>query len=196
MNQWDEDGAIQPMMGGHLPSLHMNPSLQVGREQPTGTKPLHHRITMSICMLVCQPPRASACTAEAAGWAGNCRPKSCCRHLCLWPAAQSTSFAMMDTRDLVPPAGLAGSSLRIPSGAGADAYAQFLRGAAGATRVQAPGLKTLSGVLPRMHVITNSDRSSMDFENNRVFTVRCDSVTRNRHPHQVQASNLPPQPMN
>jgi hypothetical protein len=85
---------------------------------------------------------------------------------------QSNSIAMLDTRDLDAPAGLAGSSLRVPSGA-TDSYVQFLRGAAGATRVQAPGLKTLSGMLPRMHVVTNSDRSSMDFENNRSFTVRC-----------------------
>lgn len=59
---------------------------------------------------------------------------------------------LMDPGDL-DPVGLAGSSLRLPSGfASPDGYAHFIRGAANATCMQAPGLKTMSGVVPRMQV--------------------------------------------
>lgn len=76
-------------------------------------------------------------------------------------------------QDLDAPAGLAGSSLRLPSGV-PEGYASFLRGTTTATQMRAPGLKTLSGLLPRMHVVASTDRGSMDFQHNRSFTVRCD----------------------
>jgi hypothetical protein len=79
----------------------------------------------------------------------------------------------MDPADL-DPVGLAGSSLRLPSGfATNDGYAHFLRGAANATRMQAPGLRSMSGLVPRMQVVPKSEPGgSTDFENNRTFTVR------------------------
>ncbi len=56
VNQWDEDGAI-PMLHGHLPSLHMNPSLQVG---------LAHVSPLHLAALMCRSNEhvAGACTQQ------------------------------------------------------------------------------------------------------------------------------------
>lgn len=81
---------------------------------------------------------------------------------------------MMDAGEL-DPVGLAGSSLRLPSGfATSDGYATFLRGAANATRMHAPGLRTMSGSMPRMQVVTNPGPGAggADFEGKRTFTIR------------------------
>lgn len=149
INAWDEETAIAPH--GHIPSLRLNSSaLQVklcpALWRPTPGTPCclasDFRTGRSLLLsLLLEAPTMLPWLSQKVLWLQN-------------------NSMLMDPHNLQS-VGLAGSSLRLPSSfASPDGYAHFIRDATHATRMHAPGLKTMSGTVPRMQV--GGEQSSDD----------------------------------